>query len=94
MRAWLICTIHGQFYPVEEVLDEGGLQQSIELHTSRFNEEHRDHIRVFFPEMPTDVLDKREYNLLKHLTRFGTRDEFDGHLKAREVLDLYDNTIR
>lgn len=51
MRAFLICTHDDDFWPVEEIVDEGGHQQSIERHVNEFGELHRNRVRVFFPEL-------------------------------------------
>lgn len=51
MRMFLVCTLDGDFYPVEEVLDEGGAHQLVERHCHSYGEHHRDTIRWFCPEI-------------------------------------------
>ena len=95
VRAWLICQWGEGFFPVEEVLTEGGFQQSIEKHCSIHGETHREYIRLFFPEsreeLSTDHLLQLHEVARPHLNTFPDRDRAS-ITSARDILDLYNNT--
>lgn len=97
MRFFLICTHNHDIWPVEEVLNEGGFQQSVERHVEKFDELHRDKVRWFCPEMPTDLLSVDEDDRLRRLRHrplaIAEPQERDAIKLASTIIDLYDATV-
>jgi hypothetical protein len=69
----------GDFYPVEEVMDEEGAKQSIECHVKNHDERHRSAIRLFFPELGVITQDE--------LTQLEQWSMLTGG-RGRDVIDL------
>lgn len=91
MNCYLICTMNGDFYPVERIADEGGAMQSIDRHAVLFGEPHREHVRLIFPSDPRFGLSDDESFLLG---REAAGPDGPERRIARQILDEYEAVAR